>query len=821
MSRKLLMFLFLAFLITATAQNPAVTINVDASAKRRPISPLIYGTNFADAAALSDLNAPVNRYGGNNSSRYNWQQNADNKDNDWYYESIALGPAVQGGDVDSFVGANKSAGAQSMITVPMIGWVAKVGPNREKLASFSIKKYGSQTGADYQWFPDAGNGIRSGGGYVTGNDPNDANVPNSSAFQKQWMQWLLSKWGGAAAGGPRYYLLDNEHSIWFSTHRDVQPVGPHHTEIRDRVLDYAAMVKSVDPNAKVVGPEEWGWSAFIFSGYDQQVGAANGWTKFPDREAMGGMDYIPWLLQQWKTAHPIDVFSVHWYPQGGEFSDDVSQSMQLLRNRSTRALWDPTYKDPTWISDYVQLIPRMRQWMNAYYDPSTPIAITEYNWGAENHINGATTQADILGIFGREGLDVATRWTTPAATTPTYKAMKMYRNYDGNKSTFGDISVSTAAPNPDALSAFGAVRSSDGALTLTVISKTLTGSTPVTVSLSNFAGNGSAQVYQLTSANAITRLADMTYSGGALSATVPPQSVTLFVLPAAGGNLPPNALMTATPVSGTAPLSVAFDGSQSKDADGSIVSYDWSFGNGATATGVTASYTYTAAGTYTATLKVTDNKGAVSIASATITVAAPPNKPPTAIMSATPVSGNAPLTVSFSSAGSSDPDGTITNYSWSFGTGATAAGANASYTYTSPGTYTATLKVTDNAGATATASKVITVTGTTTSSACAVRYVNINDWKNGFQADIYISNAGKTAINGWTLAWQFAGNQQITNLWNGLVAQTGKSVVVRNESWNGTINAGATTQIGFVASYSGTNAKPTAFKLNGVSCKVQ
>ena len=104
---------------------------------------------------------------------------------------------------------------------------------------------------------------------------------------------------------------------------------------------------------------------------------------------------------------------MHYYPQGGEFSDDVSTAMQLRRNRSTRSLWDPNYVDETWIDDKVQLIPRLKGWVNTYY-PGTQIGITEYNWGAESHINGATTQADILGIFGREGLDLATRWTTPA-----------------------------------------------------------------------------------------------------------------------------------------------------------------------------------------------------------------------------------------------------------------------------------------------------------------------------------------------------------------------------------------------------------------------
>src|SRR5438477_2150495 len=173
-------------------------------------------------------------------------------------------------------------------------------------------------------------------------------------------------------------------------------------------------------------------------------------------------------MRQYEAANGkrlLDVFSVHYYPQGGEFGNDTSTTMQQLRNRSTRSLWDPSYVDATWINDTVKLIPRIKGWV-ATYDPGLKTAITEYNWGAEGHINGATTQADILGIFGREGLDIGARWTTPDPSTPTYKAMKMYRNYDGSHSTFGDTSVLASAPNPDALSAFAALRSSDNSLTV-------------------------------------------------------------------------------------------------------------------------------------------------------------------------------------------------------------------------------------------------------------------------------------------------------------------------------------------------------------------
>jgi hypothetical protein len=231
------------------------------------------------------------------------------------------------------------------------------------------------------------------------------------------------------------------------------------------------------------------------------------------------------------------VFSVHYYPQGGEYSDDTSSTMQLKRNRSTRALWDPTYVDESWISSQVQLVPRLRSWVNTYY-PGTRVGITEYSWGAEGHINGATAQADLLGIFGREGLDMAVRWGTPAASTPTHKAIKLYRNYDGRRSTFGDVSVLAQVPDPDTVAAYAAVRSSDGALTIMVVGKFLSGSASVSLDVAGFVPAGTTQVWQLTAANTVTRLADVSLSGTSLTTTVPASSVTLFVVPRAGTVLP-------------------------------------------------------------------------------------------------------------------------------------------------------------------------------------------------------------------------------------------------------------------------------------------
>jgi hypothetical protein len=313
-------------------------------------------------------------------------------------------------------------------------------------------------------------------------------------------------------------------------------------EVFTNYCNYAAMVKGIDPNALVAGPEEWSWPGYLYSGYDQQwSGAHNDYNTahYPDRIAHGGQDFGPWFLSQANLRSQaagrrlLDVFTLHCYPQENNVgSDAVDSATEVLRNQSTRQFWDTNYVDPSWINSVIALIPRMRSWVTTNY-PGTKIGITEYNWGAEPSINGATAQADIYGIFGREGLDLATRWTTPDTGTPTFKAMKMYRNYDGNKSTFGDTSVSATVPNPDNLSAFAAVRTNDGAMTLMVINKDLLNATPLRAAITNFANSGTAQAWQLTAGNVITRLADVPYANGILSNTLPAQSITLFVLPTA------------------------------------------------------------------------------------------------------------------------------------------------------------------------------------------------------------------------------------------------------------------------------------------------
>ncbi len=527
-------------LLAGPLPPPALNhLTVDAAASRHPISSLIYGTAWAPSNQLSDLNFTDNRGGGNEETTYNWQDGVHGKGSDWYFEAIPDSPPTPGASMDGLIADSQAAGALALVTIPIIGWTPTLGTNRSTIWSYSIAKYGPQTGHD-PYSPDAGNGTSvTNNTPITWNDPTDAYKPTDTNFQMGYLQHLTNNWGLSTQGGVRYYVLDNEHSIWHSTHQDIHPIGATMTEVRDKMLATASLVKGVDPSALVLGPEEWGWPGYLYSGFDQQWSSQNGGspTNFPDRQANGGWDYMPWLLNQFYQHDTntgrrlLDYFTLHCYPQGGEDSDDISVATELLRNRSTRQLWDTNYVDDSWIGAVVSLIPRMKGWVSTNY-PDTKIGVTEYNWGAEASLNGATAQADILGIFGREGLDLATRWTVPNTGTPAYEAMKIYRNYDGHNSAFGDTSVSATAEQTDNVAIFAAQRSLDGTLTIMVVSKYLFGTAPLNISLAHFASSGSAQVWQISSNNpsGIQRLSDLAYQAAVLNTTVPGPSITLFVL---------------------------------------------------------------------------------------------------------------------------------------------------------------------------------------------------------------------------------------------------------------------------------------------------
>lgn len=528
---------------TPVTPMPGPALAVDVGADRRAISPDIYGMNFADEALAAELRLPVRRRGGNAQTRYNWQNDTSNRASDWFFENIPYDndhpeALPNGSDADRFVEQDRRTGTQTLLTLPLIGWTPK---SRAYACGFSVAKYGAQQRTD-EWRPDCGNGVQPDASLIIGNDPADTSLPITTTFVQDWIGHLIGRYGSAAADGVRFYNLDNEPMLWNDTHRDVHPQPVGYDELRDRTYLYAAAIKAADPAALTLGPVLWGWTAYFYSALDAAPGGA--WWENPlDRNAHGGVPFVAWYLAQmsaYEEQHGVrilDYLDLHYYPQaqGVALSGAGSGETQALRLRTTRSLWDPTYVDESWIADTdggpaVRLIPRMKEWVAANY-PGTKLAITEYNWGALDHLNGALAQADVLGIFGREGLDLATLWDPPTAGEPGAFAFRIYRNYDGAGAAFGATSVRAASADQARLAVYAAQRGDDDALTLVVINK---GASPLTstVTISGFTPAASAQVYRYSAADlgAIVRQPDLAVAADRITTIFPEMSITLIAL---------------------------------------------------------------------------------------------------------------------------------------------------------------------------------------------------------------------------------------------------------------------------------------------------
>jgi hypothetical protein len=502
-------------------------LSVDVTRGRHVISPDIYGVNFAATDSAGSLGLTLDRWGGNSTTRYDYKTGFHNTGSDWYFENIPPdSTAVK--PHDALIQADRKAGLRTILTVPLIGWTPKAGsPHKHPYAcGFPRSAFASQDSFD-PYDAGCGNGVHNGNA-VSSNDPSATSTVIGPDWVKGWVTALKGRYGSAAHGGVAYIEMDNEPSLWDSTHRDVHPRPLTYRELLSRTEAYAAAVKSADPTVKVIGPSDWGWCAYFFSAAD-----SGGCSTGPDRRAHGGMALVPWYLKQlraWQAQHGtrlLDVLDEHYYPQanGVSLAPAGDAATQALRLRTTRSLWDPTYTDESWISDTapggvaVALIPRLRGWVTAEY-PGTR-----------------------LGIFGREGLSLATLWGAGPASQPWAFAFRMFRDSDGQGARFGSTSVqalSYDASQParanggqDALSIYAAQRP-DGTLTVMVINKTGTALTS-DLQLSGFASTGAARVWRYSAADLehIQHSPDVAVAGETLTTTYPASSITLLVLPRA------------------------------------------------------------------------------------------------------------------------------------------------------------------------------------------------------------------------------------------------------------------------------------------------
>jgi hypothetical protein len=504
----------------AGTQGPyPVRVSVDRDRVLHDISPGIYGASAVDADVARKYGLTTVRWGGNRSSRFNWRARADNAGSDWFFLN------GKAGSWSEFIAANRRARLQSYITVPLLPWVAQ---SPEGWA-FSVAKYGPQQKAE-SYVPDRGNGLRPDGSKITGNDPRDTSVAASPDFQADGIRALPRAAGEATAN---IYGLDNEPMLWHATHRDVHPEPASYEEVLSRGRDYALAIKAADSQGLVAGPCTWGWTDLQFSAAD--AGKDN-YATHADRRAHGDQPFLAWYLAAMKRASDqagkrlLDLVDVHIYPQGQADGQGVyggksqSAAMRALRLRSTRGLWDPKYRDESWIKEPVMLIPRVRGWIEANY-PGTKLCIGEYNWGGDDDPSGAIAQTEILGIFARERVDHAYFWAGLSGVQRF--AFALYRSPDGSGKGFGEKFLSCESSEPDRLSVFAA-RRADGAVTVVLINKDLDRTAEVRVALSPNSKTG-ATLFRLPNPPASIKKELIKAGAAEINISVPALSAAMFV----------------------------------------------------------------------------------------------------------------------------------------------------------------------------------------------------------------------------------------------------------------------------------------------------
>lgn len=565
-----------------------------------------------DTASAKIANPGLIRWGGDDISRYNYVTNTTNTASDYFFENFqgagSMIPNPNGStSFSQFIQANQSVGAATLGTVPVLGWVAN---GTQYACSFTQSQFPSQqqfeNGCGNGVLSSGANLNGSSGtsanqiALITSQSEPAPSITMAPAPGSVTTAWADSTWAGAwvtslvnnasfgsggSGKGVTMWDLDNEPTWWDAVHRDVHPNPFTYDEVTNGGIGTALAIKTADPSALVSGPVIDWWWAYFYSKKDLEAGEASStgacpgqnWNDPIDRSAHGGVPLIEYYLQQFQKYSQsygirlLDYLDIHGYfapnynGNSVAFTTAGDTQEQTARMNGTRVFWDPTYTDPNYPSPNYsgapstssncspaplapQLVPMLKTWVANDY-PGTKTGIDEYNFGGLESINGAVVQADILGIFGRQGLDMSALWPAEAYSQqmPGNYAFAMYRNYDGKDSAFGDTylyatSSGSGGDGEGQLAVYAAQRSSDNAITVIVINKTY-GALSSTVSLENFTATSgaTAAVYQYSNSNlnAIVQQSPVSVtppSGGATASTIasytfPAQSITLFVIP--------------------------------------------------------------------------------------------------------------------------------------------------------------------------------------------------------------------------------------------------------------------------------------------------
>lgn len=470
-----------------------VTFTIRADTDVHPINPRIYGTNQPHDLATSQRGVGMIRQGGNRMTAYNWENNASNAGADYMHQNddflastLKVDGKLPGEVARAATQTALDAGADMLLTIPVCGYVAadkNGGGDVNQTPNYLQTRFHPTIAA-------------KGGAFADPPDLNDGKV-----YQDEFVAFIKARFPDAFTGADARILfsIDNEPDLWSSTHPRIHPMGVGYVELADKNRDFAAAVKAVVPNATVAGFVSYG-----FAGYQSLQNA-------PDQ--MG--DAIEYYLGRMQQAEAeagkrlIDVLDLHWYSEvyaNGQriTGDDTSPASSDARMQAPRSLWDPDYKENSWIANDalngpVRLIPSLQEKIDAHY-PGTGIGFTEYNYGGGGHISGGVAQADVLGIFGREGVALAAYWQLSDQVSFIDAAFRVFTSYDDDGAHFGDTSISAVTSDVEKTSVYASYDAQNPGRTVIVAINKTGGPLKAAVSLAAYNTYTSVAAWQLVEA---------------------------------------------------------------------------------------------------------------------------------------------------------------------------------------------------------------------------------------------------------------------------------------------------------------------------------
>jgi hypothetical protein len=433
----------------AGASGPAaVTVTVNPSGKH-PISPYIYGLNFASKVDGAPTGITLDRSGGNRWTAYNWETNASNAGSDYQYENdnALVSSSEPGSGVSSLIAGDEKNGMASLVTLQMQGLVAgdTKGPvdvtNPPDMTRFKKVFYEKK---------------------IVSKEPFTVTpqVSDDYVYMDEFIWALDRKFAGRNIFGakpstqPVFVTLDNEPDLWKVTHLEIQgKTGITSDGVIARTISLATALKKQFPEVVIFGPGDSGFFG-LYSWNGEMSASASGNNWFTDK-------YLT-ALKAAATAFGrplVDVYDFHWYPEAADsagarivslMSPNLTDDQVQAIVQSPRSLWDKLYKERSWITDAlgqpIDILDRLQSKIDAE-NPGMKLALTEYDNGGGQHIAGTIAESDNLGVFGAHGLFAANFWPLTPKEPYSLAGFRAFRNFDGANHHFGDTSIPATSSN--------------------------------------------------------------------------------------------------------------------------------------------------------------------------------------------------------------------------------------------------------------------------------------------------------------------------------------------------------------------------------------